>query len=419
MAIAGLLAGAVAALPAPYAHASDHAVRVPCSVAKLAAAIRTANASPGADTLRLASKCTYRLTDPDGENPANGLPEITSEITIDGRGATLTRGRKAPRFRIFAVPATGTLTLDHTTVSGGDATDCPIFGEGVCGGGIAAIGALNLNHSKVKDNTARSAAFAEGGGVHAGGPTTVNQSELSHNTVVYNGKEPGSAVGGGILTMGPLTMTKTKMVRNSVSAAAGTGSFAFGAGIVAFAQATIHESVVSDNVSSAPGGFARAALAAAAAAPENVKVTSTVVRGNVSSAPDGNAAGGGVAANFPLVMKDVTISDNTSSAPRGTALAGGLQVGPSGDVDISHSAVRGNKVIAEGGTAQGGGIATAGTLKAAHVKVTRNAAIAPNGTAEGGGIFKASGTITSDDTVVRANTPDNCRPVGAVPGCTG
>ncbi|MEJ8645679.1 hypothetical protein WKI68_39665 [Streptomyces sp. MS1.HAVA.3] len=418
---AGLVAGAMAtALSVPYAHADggDGGVEVLCSVAELASAMRAANASAGADTIRLAPKCTYRLTEPDSGNPANGLPEITSEITIEGgRGTTIVRAATAPRFRVLAVTATGALTLNRTTVSGGDATDCPAFGSGVCGGGIAAIGALNLNHSTVKDNTARSDFFAEGGGVHAGGPTAVNHSVLSNNTVVYDGTEPSSAIGGGLLTFGPLSMKKSRLSRNSVSVAPGrTASRSARGSSPSLARRSRRAS--SATTARPPGrrcpGRARRGSGRAGER-DGDRVHDS---GNVSSAPDGTAAGGGVAANFPLVMRDVTITDNTAAAPRGIATAGGLQVGPSGDVEISRSIVRGDRAVAEGGTAQGGGIASAsgGALRAVDVRITRNVATAEGGTAQGGGLFNAVGTSTLTGGSVTRNRADddgggssNCR----------
>lgn len=93
LALVTALAGGAIAQTQAVAHATT--VDVPCSVSDLVEAINTANGSLGADTLRLARKCTYKLTSPDAANPANGLPAITSEITIDGNGATITRGKSA------------------------------------------------------------------------------------------------------------------------------------------------------------------------------------------------------------------------------------------------------------------------------------------------------------------------------------
>ncbi|MET8277188.1 hypothetical protein ABZV54_44660, partial [Streptomyces sp. NPDC005096] len=65
----------------------------------------------------------------------------------------------------------------------------------------------------------------------------------------------------------------------------------------------------------------------------------------------------------------------------------------------------------------GGGIWSGGTLAVTRSAVLRNTATA--GPGSGGGIYKAGGTVTLDQSVVRDNTPDNCAPPGSVPGCTG
>ncbi|MGH8567575.1 MAG: hypothetical protein ACREXU_06025, partial [Gammaproteobacteria bacterium] len=79
-----------------------------------------------------------------------GLPVITSEITISGRGfsSPITRDSSAPLFRILAVGAAGNLTLRGTRVTGGRASDsCPGFpvpNEPCRGGGIFNRGTLTL-----------------------------------------------------------------------------------------------------------------------------------------------------------------------------------------------------------------------------------------------------------------------------------
>ena len=51
---------------------------------------------------------------------ATGLPVITSQITIEGHDAQITRkGGAPPAFRLIAVGATGDLTLKDVTLSGG------------------------------------------------------------------------------------------------------------------------------------------------------------------------------------------------------------------------------------------------------------------------------------------------------------
>src|SRR5438552_17176006 len=124
---------AMAVIPAQLAHAAT--IPVPCSVPALVTAINTANSTGGDDTINLAGGCTYTLTTPD--NAANGLPVISTNVTINGYGATITRDPSAPSFRILAVASTGTLTLNTATISGGKAPDCPNPVANVCGGGIA------------------------------------------------------------------------------------------------------------------------------------------------------------------------------------------------------------------------------------------------------------------------------------------
>jgi hypothetical protein len=102
-------------------------------VAGLIVAINTANGNAEADVINLAAGGTYTLTEEENDAPGtdgpNGLPSITSQITINGNGATIRRdpSYSCPEddgdsdFRIFHVGDTGNLTLNELTVSHG----CP------------------------------------------------------------------------------------------------------------------------------------------------------------------------------------------------------------------------------------------------------------------------------------------------------
>jgi hypothetical protein len=130
------------------------------SVAELITAINSANSAAGADTIVL-SKQTYTLTAQDNYwYGPNGLPAITSDITIEGNGATIERSSAAntPKFRLFYVAGNsvvsptlspGTLTLKNLTLQGGLAKG----GDGGSGGGggLGAGGAL-FNHGTVTLN---------------------------------------------------------------------------------------------------------------------------------------------------------------------------------------------------------------------------------------------------------------------------
>jgi hypothetical protein len=450
LAVAGLAAGAVVTLPAPYAHAA--AVPVSCSVPALVAAINAANDSPGADRLSLARGCTYRLTNPDSANPANGLPVVTSDITIDGRGATIMRDSSAPAFRILFVDSTGTLKLNKTTISGGRATttDCPLFpGQGTCGGGILNAGTLTVNHSRVINNTATSDLFVEGGGIDNDGTATVNNTEVSGNTVSYTGTEASAATGGGIASNGPLTVNHSRVAGNTATVTADTGSIGEAAGISNFTDATIKKSVIRGNHANAPGGIARGALVSNAPPPAAMTVTDTILSDNTTEAPGGLATGGAGSTNRNISLIRTRVIGNYATAPDGgTVRGGGFSLGPAAQITVNRSTVQGNTASAPGGgTAQGGGFANTqgGTLTVERSRISNNTVSAPGGgtaqgggvahavgstslnesrvtgnrAGDGGGIYKASGTLTLDGSVVRGNRPNNCSPPGSVPGCTG
>ncbi|MFI1285259.1 hypothetical protein ACH4U5_31660 [Streptomyces sp. NPDC020858] len=150
----GILAGTAAALatvvamPATDAHAQ---AVVLCSQTALRAAITQANAAPGPDTLFLAPGCTYNLTAAD--NPGNGLPVVTSDITIVGSflGAqNVIRRQSATAFRIFSggianSGAGNTLNIRNSSVSYNYASEAP-------GGILNDGGTVTLTATPVQEN---------------------------------------------------------------------------------------------------------------------------------------------------------------------------------------------------------------------------------------------------------------------------
>src|SRR6059036_1485092 len=104
-------------------------------VACLIAAINTANANGESNLIRLGAGA-FTLTavnnDTDG---SNGLPSVTSPLTIGGFGAGNTiieRAATAPLFRVFHVGQSGLLNLEDVTIRGGRWGGQVAFG----GGGI-------------------------------------------------------------------------------------------------------------------------------------------------------------------------------------------------------------------------------------------------------------------------------------------
>jgi hypothetical protein len=146
---AAAAATTILALLSATAASAGPAMNVACGQQALVDAIDAAN-SAGGGTLDLAHACDYQLTSsPDGSE--NGLPAITTEITVNGNMATIDG---TGSFRIFEVDAPGNLSARSLTITGGSVGDF--------GGGIANIGGtVTLDHVQVTGNAAASA----GGGI--------------------------------------------------------------------------------------------------------------------------------------------------------------------------------------------------------------------------------------------------------------
>ncbi len=122
------------------------------AVSELVNAIKTANALGAPCTINLFSNGVYTLTKADNwEYGPNGLPQISGNVTINGRGATILRASNSPAFRFFYVSGglsskyhtglpTGTLALVNLTLSGGEAVGGNGVGQG--GGGAGMGGAI-------------------------------------------------------------------------------------------------------------------------------------------------------------------------------------------------------------------------------------------------------------------------------------
>ena len=210
------------------------------------AAVDACTAGGGADTITLPAG-DYVLTaiDNDTDGP-NGLPSVSSDITIVGADATTTiverdplLGFNPPRFRVFRVAASGTLTLEELTIAGGFLHDDGDNGPGIFNAG----GALHITSSIVSDNTGIE--FSLGGGIFndTGGTLTVANSSIADNTSNGDGGAAGiynrgtaeitetaidhnlSFTGsvGGIRNSGTMTITNSTVSRNfmDVSIAAG------------------------------------------------------------------------------------------------------------------------------------------------------------------------------------------------------
>ncbi|WP_192909578.1 hypothetical protein [Gandjariella thermophila] len=245
---------------------------VPCSADDLVSAITAANASPTGDTLSLAPNCVYVLDDSSGP-----LPTVTAPISIFGNNATVTRSPSASAFRIFDVDTSGTLTLNHLTVSHGDAT-------GDFGGGIRNFGTLTVVNSTVTRNTAD---FSGGIGTASGATTTVLFSTVAANSAGING--------GGIASDGSLTVRHSVVSNNTAGEKGG--------GIASDGTLEISDSTVANNTASGPTGVGGGVATTGGG---TTTLTNTVVRDNSAT----NAPGGLDNAGASTTLTDTTVTGN-------------------------------------------------------------------------------------------------------------
>jgi predicted outer membrane repeat protein len=237
---ATVIAGGMAALTP----AAQAATPVACSETALVAAVTLANTTPAADTLTLASGCTYSMTSANG-SPANGqeaLPVITTPIEMVGP-ATITRA-SGESFRIAEVSPTGKLTLTTSVAftngsAAGDGGAILNFGEVTLtnsslsgntatgnGGGLAnadtpsgTAPAATFTRSPVSGNTA----MLSGGGIYNGQRGTLTTSGVSGSPLVISGNTATTLRGGGIAAVDSTatTLTQTAVTTNNALLNAG------------------------------------------------------------------------------------------------------------------------------------------------------------------------------------------------------
>lgn len=267
------------------AGASPSGSFVPCSgptggTAGLDAAITAANAA-GGGTITLAPQCTYTLSARANVDLGAGLTDVSSAITIDGRGATITRATTAPQLHLLFVDPTGDLTLNRVTLTGGLAD---------AGGAVYNLGTLTLQASQLAANSAT----AGGGAVYNQGTLTLQASKVTGNRVGGS----ASTFGGGIVSFaGSVTVSDSLIDGNSASS---NGTFAVGGGIYADStDLTVDHSVVWGNTVTATGNAI--GQGGGLVTGGSLVVTDSVITGNSVTSQIGNNAGGGIYLDYGTV----------------------------------------------------------------------------------------------------------------------
>jgi len=215
----------------------------PCGdMACLIAAINTANANGEVNTIHLAAG-TYSLAaaDNDADGP-NGLPSITSALTIVGDGAANTiveREASAPPFRLLHVGQAGLLRLEGLTVRGGFTRSNPL-GPAFPGGGLHNRGTVLISQSTVAGNMSTG---ASGGGIFSSGRLVIVKSIIANNFATQG-------FGGGLWSLPGATIVNSTISGNRAPSGGGvsTGGFSTDGSV------TVIGSTIADNYANDGGG---------------------------------------------------------------------------------------------------------------------------------------------------------------------
>lgn len=344
-------------------------------------------AGGGADTIVLAATTqlyTLSVVDAAGTSGSNGLPIVTTLITIEGNGATIQRSGAAgtPEFRLFEVAPGASLTLRFVSLRNGRATN---------GGAILGVSStLSLESVEVSS----SVATCDGGGLFVfGGSVVFNASEARENTA-------GCSGGGLFARLAATSMTDSSFIDNVSGAGGGGGVMLFetpvgfvirttidgntavldGGGLLAHGATTrvdIIDSMITNNrseprpgdlIGGNGGGIAngrtnnQGAVAPFVAGGIMGIVRSTIANNVAARNPEQSTApfGGGIANVGQLTIDDSDILQNTAVDGRG----GGIWTidfpGVPSGLTVRDSLVEGNSVgsLGPGGA---GGILVAGT----------------------------------------------------------
>jgi predicted outer membrane repeat protein len=387
VATATMMAAGLAGL-APAQAAPAATVSVPCSVRALVLDVTSISSG---EELSLARGCTYLL--------AQGLAVVSEDLTIEGNGATLERSDApgTPAFVILAADA-ASLTVSRLSFRNGD-------------GGISMSGgALTVNGGTFTANTA-----ADGGAISqltagGNGPVVSDASFIDNRAT-----DSGGAIYDGDAQFGFANVTDCTFSGNEAANFGGAISdFSEGEGVTG--------SVFLGNRAGDGGALYLD--------PDGEDYLShDVLEGNSAS---GN--GGAVYSQFGLDVDNSKFADNHAGDQGGGLYIGLIEledtvaatdftgnsstdggaignVGESG-LDLTDVTISGNHA-----SAYGGGIYNEAEFDAVSTQITRNSAVSG-----GGGVYNTDDSVGFTPTLTNSsvvdNQPDNCEPIGSVPGCS-
>jgi hypothetical protein len=325
-------------------------------VCTLRAAIMKANHLPIGQAMIVLPPGTFTLGIPsrgEGDETTGDL-DISATVSIVGAGpgVTIIDGNGAvTQDRVFAIRFGGEVSISGVTMRGGTGKPLAFGGQGGFGGGAI----VNL------------------------GVLTLNNSEVSGNTVAITGL-CGGCGGGGIANASTLTLTNSIVRDNGVTVAGGiTCSACGGGGIYSSSRVTVTNSTVSGN---------------------NVAIAGSVC---------GDCGGAGVYVdlNGIAVMTGSTLSDNSLaiSNPGICSQCGGGGIRNTATLTMVNSTVSGNRVSTDGGGIFNSGVASVvAVTNILSSTIANNRANTSGGSGIGGGVLNRAGnTFTLQNAIVAAN----------------
>jgi hypothetical protein len=313
-----------------------------------------------------------------------GVLTITdSQITNNTSGSSSALGTLASRISAGGITSrfASTLVLRRSVVSGNHAVATLPNGQFAGVGGVAASGALTIEDTVVRDNSAElsgpPAGFDEDLVALAGGIQVSECCGVAHPRAVIR---------------------STRVTGNRAVARSGSGdtlAVAFGGGLLAEAPLLLERSQVTDNVARA------------------------------SSAGDAVADGGGMEIDSTVTIRDSLVARNRVVADaEGAALAHGGAIANAGQLTVERTRVVDNRVEASGAGgplpfgvpsgALGGGIWNGDfggpppTLTVTHSVVAGNSLEAPGGFVLSGGGLYTLYPVSLSHTTIAGNRPDQC-----------
>ena len=294
-------------------------------VAGLIVAINQANVNGQDDTIHLAAGVYTLQAINNRLGGLNGLPAISSKITIRGASAATTIIERDPmldftvRFRIFFVDAGGDLTLDGVTIRHGIAE---ADNETPTGGGIRSVGVLNILNSVITDN--------DSNGNNAGGISSAGELNITDSFITRNHGGDGA---GGVLTTGPANIVGSTISDNGTRFAGGIHNFG--------GRLVISHSTVADNTRvTSCGGIT------------NEGGTTHVLNTTIANNAAQRYAGGICNIGGTTILTNSTVAGNITG---GEGFAGSLGyiiggianfvwAGPMGSVELQNTIVASNLV---------------------------------------------------------------------------